>query len=58
MRTWDDNIIKDLSEIGCEVVDWIHVVQDTDRWFGLVNMAMNFRFFIKGGELFKLLSDY
>jgi len=43
MRTWDDNIIKDLSEIGCEVVDWIHVVQDTDRWFGLVNMAMNFR---------------
>jgi len=21
---WEDNITRDLGEIGCEVVDWIH----------------------------------
>jgi hypothetical protein len=27
-----DNIRMYLSEIGWEVVDWIHVVQDRDKW--------------------------
>jgi hypothetical protein len=27
-----------------EVVDWIHLVQDRDYWWALVNTVMNFRF--------------
>jgi hypothetical protein len=26
---WKDNIRMDLREIGCEVVDWIHMTQDS-----------------------------
>jgi len=30
---WADNITTDLEEIGCEVVDWIHLAQEWDlRW--------------------------
>lgn len=25
---WQDNIKMDLSDIGCEDVDWIHMAQD------------------------------
>jgi hypothetical protein len=31
-RRWDDNIRKDLREIGWEGVDWIHLAQDRDQW--------------------------
>jgi hypothetical protein len=41
---WEDNIRMDRREIGCgESVDWIHLVQDRDQWWGLVNMVMNLR---------------
>jgi hypothetical protein len=33
----------DLRETGFGDVDWIHLVQDRDRWWALVNMVMNFR---------------
>jgi hypothetical protein len=29
-RGWEDNIRIDLREIGWEVVDWTHLVQDRD----------------------------
>jgi hypothetical protein len=29
---WEDNIRKDLREIACEVVDWMHLAQDRDQW--------------------------
>jgi hypothetical protein len=29
----------DLREIGWEDVDWIHVTQDRDQWWALVNMV-------------------
>jgi len=29
-RRWEDNIRKDLKEIGWEVVDWMHLAQDRD----------------------------
>jgi hypothetical protein len=32
------NIKIDLQEIGCDAVDWIHLV---DLWRSLVNTAMN-----------------
>jgi hypothetical protein len=30
----------DLMEIGCKVVDWIHLTQDRDLWWALVNTVM------------------
>jgi hypothetical protein len=40
---WEDNIRVDLKKIGWEGVDWIHLAQDGDRWWAVVNMVMNFR---------------
>jgi len=40
---WEDNIKLDLQEVGCEVVDWIELAQDRDRWRALVNAVMNLR---------------
>jgi hypothetical protein len=42
-RRWEDNIKMDLREIGFGDVDWIHWVQDRDRWRTLVNTVMNLR---------------
>jgi ribosome biogenesis protein Nip4 len=33
---WEDNIRKDLREIGWKVVDYIHMAQDRDQWQVLV----------------------
>jgi hypothetical protein len=33
----------DLKEIGCDVVDRIHVVKDRDQWRAFVNTVMNLR---------------
>jgi hypothetical protein len=40
---WEDNTKIDLGEIGFGDVDWIHLVQDRDRWWALVNTVMNLR---------------
>jgi hypothetical protein len=40
---WEDNIRVDLKEIAWEGVDWIHLAQDRDRWWALVNTVMNFQ---------------
>jgi len=42
-RRWEDNIKKDLQEVGCGVMDWIEVAQDRDRWRALVSAVMNLR---------------
>jgi hypothetical protein len=34
-RRWDDNIKRDLREIGWGSMDWIHLVQDRDQWKSL-----------------------
>jgi hypothetical protein len=39
---WEDNIKKDLSEIGFGGVDWINLAQD-NRWRALVHTIMNLR---------------
>jgi hypothetical protein len=31
----------DLREIGWEVVDWMHLAQNRDQWWALVNKVMN-----------------
>ena len=42
-RRWKDNIKMEIQEVGCGVVDWIELVQGTDRWRALVNAVMNLR---------------
>jgi len=41
----EDNIRMNLREIGWEGVDWIHLAQDRDKWWALVNTVMNLRFY-------------
>jgi len=36
-----DNIRKDLRETGREGVGWIHLSQDRDHWWPLVNTILN-----------------
>jgi hypothetical protein len=35
------DIKMDLNEVAWEGVDWIHLTQDRDQWWGLVNTVMN-----------------
>jgi hypothetical protein len=45
-RPWhrgEDNIKMHLREIGFGNVDWIHLAQNRDMWWALVNMVMNLR---------------
>jgi hypothetical protein len=38
-----DNIRKDFREISLEGVDWMHLAQDWDNWWVLVNTVINLR---------------
>jgi hypothetical protein len=40
-RRWEDGIKMDLREIGWGGVEWIHLAQDRDWWWALVNAVMN-----------------
>jgi len=40
-RRWEDNIKRDLQEVGCGGMDWIKLAQDRDRLQALVNVVMN-----------------
>jgi len=42
-RRWEDNIRMDLRETEWEGVDWLHLAQDREQRWGLVNTVMNFR---------------
>jgi hypothetical protein len=37
---WTD-VRMDFREKGCESVDWIHLAQDMEQWWALLNMVMN-----------------
>jgi hypothetical protein len=37
-------ISMDLREIEWEGVDWMHLVQDRDQWWAVVNRVMNLWF--------------
>jgi hypothetical protein len=39
----EDGIKMNLRETGWEGVEWIHLVQDRDRWRAVVNAVMNLR---------------
>jgi hypothetical protein len=38
---WEDNIRMDITETGCEGVDWMHLAQDRNQWQVLVNTVIN-----------------
>jgi hypothetical protein len=40
---WEDNIKRDLQEVGGDCGDWTERAQDRDRWCALVSTVMNFR---------------
>jgi hypothetical protein len=42
-RRWEGNIKPHLTEIGWEGVDWMHLAQDRDQWWALLNAVMNLR---------------
>jgi hypothetical protein len=42
-RRWEDGIKMDLREIGWGGVEWIHLAQDRDHWWAVVNAVMNLR---------------
>jgi hypothetical protein len=39
----EDNIRMDLKETGWEGVDWMHLAQDRDQWWALINNFINLR---------------
>jgi hypothetical protein len=39
--SWEDNIRINLREAWWEGVYWIHLAQDRDQWWALVNTLMN-----------------
>jgi hypothetical protein len=40
---WKDNIRMDLGKVGWKGVDWLHVVEDRDKWQALLNVVMNLK---------------
>jgi len=42
-RRWEDNIRKDLKEIGINMRNWFDSAQDRDYWRALVNATLNLR---------------
>jgi hypothetical protein len=38
---WEGGIKMDLREMGWQGVEWIHLAQDRDHWWALVNAVMN-----------------
>jgi hypothetical protein len=49
-RRWQSNII---TNIGLEGMHWIHVTQDGDNWWTLVNKVMNLQIPIEAGNFKK-----
>jgi hypothetical protein len=41
-RRWEDNIKRDLQDVGGDCGDWMERAQDRDRWRTLVSTVMNF----------------
>jgi hypothetical protein len=42
-RRWEDNVKVDLKEIGCGCLNRIDLAEERDRWWNIVNTAMNLR---------------
>ena len=42
-RRWEDNIKRNLQEVGGGCGDWMEFAQDRDRWRALVSTVRNLR---------------
>ena len=42
-NNWEESNKMDLREVGWEIMDWIDVTQDRNRFRAFVNAVMNFR---------------
>jgi hypothetical protein len=42
---WEDNISLDFRDVGCGVVDWIELVQGSDKWRALGTAVLNLLFY-------------
>ena len=42
-RRLEDNIIKDLWEVGCDLGDWMALAEDREQWRACVIAVMNLR---------------
>jgi hypothetical protein len=42
-RRWEDNIKRNLQEVGGGCGDWMERAQDRDRWRAFVSTVMNIR---------------
>ena len=41
---WEDNIEKDLEEVGLKGVEWTDLTQNKNRWRAFVNTVMNLKY--------------
>jgi hypothetical protein len=48
----------DSKLLGCEAVNWIHLAQDRDQWWALVNMVLKLHTPKKMETFLDQLSDY
>jgi hypothetical protein len=39
--SWEDTFNLYLGKTGSEGADWMHLAQDRDQWWALVNMVMS-----------------
>ena len=42
-RRWEDNIIMELKEIGCDPRDWIALAENNDQWLAYIRAVMHLR---------------
>jgi hypothetical protein len=47
---WDGKIKLDFKDLGCEDVNWIHLVQDMVQWQAFLNTVINFSVQSKAGN--------
>ena len=43
-RRWEDNIKRDLQEVGCGIMDWFELAQYRDSLRALANVVRNLHF--------------
>jgi hypothetical protein len=51
---WEDNIRMNLREIGGEGVDLMHLAQDRDQWWAVVNTVMSLQVAQKAGNFLNM----
>jgi hypothetical protein len=40
-RRWEDNTKIYIKELGLEIVEWVRLAQNRDKWLSVLNTAMN-----------------